>query len=106
MTLPQPDRLDHGIEEAVVVTAEVMDFKLGLAVLGAEKRWVAGMLAVSGEGRHLVLENADHPVGVAGDADEVEVDSELVLLSSGVRFCGGVCCRVGVRGSNRASTAG
>lgn len=67
------------------------------------------MLAGSGEGRHLVLEDADHLVGIAVDADKVEVDPELVLLGFLIRmsivFCGVVCLSSGgERGSNRGGS--
>lgn len=88
------DGLHDGVQESVVVGTQVMNHELGLLgaliAIAEDGPWVlllsaaAGVVAAAaarlGQALDRVFEDADHLVGHAGDADEVEVHPELVLF--------------------------
>lgn len=56
------------------------DLGLGLSLFFFSRAISAGFLrVVLAENRQLILQSVDHCVGVACDADKVQVDEEIVL---------------------------
>lgn len=73
------DALHHRLQETVVVRAKVVDNELRLGVSRCTAGTAGRRRLFPAESRQLVLKSADHSVGVARNAHEIEVDAEQVL---------------------------